>query len=105
LLSGHTHSHAPIQAPLLNIIILKTAFNAYTFNALTLLVGRQEEHGYVSGVMCRLFAYSPADATAIAKPHHLLPHYLNPDWFYLSGTSLPRGHLTGAVVVVVILAN
>ena len=23
------------------------------------------------------------------KPHHLLP-YLNPDWFYLSGTSLPR---------------
>ena len=25
----------------------------------------------------------------IPKPHHLLPH-LNPDWFYLSGTSLPR---------------
>ena len=23
------------------------------------------------------------------KPHHLLPH-LNPDWFYLSGTGLPR---------------
>jgi len=25
----------------------------------------------------------------IPKPHHLLPH-LNPDWFYLSGTGLPR---------------
>jgi len=23
------------------------------------------------------------------KPHHILP-YLNPDWFYLSGTGLPR---------------
>jgi len=23
------------------------------------------------------------------KPHHLLPH-LNPDWFYLPGTGLPR---------------
>jgi len=36
-----------------------------------------------------LFAYGPADATAIQKRHHLLPH-LNPDWFYLSGTGLPR---------------
>ena len=36
-----------------------------------------------------MFAYAPADATAIPKPHHLLPH-LNPDWFYLSGTGLPR---------------
>jgi len=27
-----------------------------------------------------LFAYDPADATAIPKPHHVLPH-LNPDWF------------------------
>jgi len=29
-----------------------------------------------------LFACGPADATAIPKPHHLLPH-LNPDWFYV----------------------
>jgi len=35
----------------------------------------------VSGARCRLFAYGPADATAIPKPH--------PDWFYLSGTGLP----------------
>jgi len=50
-----------------------------------------------------LFAYGPADATAIPKPDHLLPH-LNPDWFcpanlaisvyfttllYISGTLLP----------------
>jgi len=33
---------------------------------------------YLSGARCRLFAYGPADATAIPKPHHLLPH-LNPD--------------------------
>ena len=38
---------------------------------------------------CRLFAYGPADATATPIPRHLLRH-LNPDWFYLSGTSLPR---------------
>jgi len=31
----------------------------------------------------------PAVATAIPKPHCLLPH-LNPDWFYLSGAGLPR---------------
>ena len=63
------------------------------FGALTLLVGRQVEHpayknllmrcwdcwcGYLSGAMCRLFACDPADATAILKPQHLLPH-LNPD--------------------------
>ena len=35
---------------------------------------------YLSGARCRLFAYGPADATAIPKPHHLLPHS-NPDWF------------------------
>ena len=38
--------------------------------------------GYLSAVRCRLFAYGPADAAAISKPHHLLPH-LNPYWFYL----------------------
>jgi len=40
------------------------------------------------GAECRLFAYGPADAIVFPKPYHLLPH-LNPDWFYLSGTSLP----------------
>ena len=29
--------------------------------------------GYLSGAWCRLFAYGPADANAIPKPHHLLP--------------------------------
>jgi len=76
------------------LFILPPIFIA--FSALTLvgflLVGRQEEHpacknrvmrcwcGYLSGVRCRSFAYGPADATAIPKPRHLLPH-LNPDWF------------------------
>jgi len=46
--------------------------------------------------------YSPADAAAISKPHHLLPH-LNPDWFYLSDNGIPRmsrkrSRQTGVVV-------
>jgi len=82
-------------------------------SALTPLAGCQEEHPacknsviwcwckYLSGARCRLFAYDPADATAIPKPHNLLPH-LNPDWFYLSGTGLlrlcwKRGHQKGVV--------
>ena len=36
-----------------------------------------------------MFAYDPADATAIPKPHRLLPH-LHPDSFYLSDTGLAR---------------
>ena len=36
------------------------------------------------------------------KSHHLLPH-LNPDWFYLSGTSLPRLSWKEVVVVVVVV--
>jgi len=56
-----------------------------------------------------LFACGPADATAIPKPHHLLSD-LNSDWFYLSGTGLPRlslkrGRKTGVVVVVVRLCH
>jgi len=39
------------------------------------------------GARCRLFAYGPADATTIPKPHLLLSD-LNPDWFYLSGTGI-----------------
>jgi len=66
-------------------------------SALTLLVGRQEEHpgckklvmrcscGYLSGARCRLFAYGHCHP----KPHRLLRH-VNPDWFYLSLTGLPR---------------
>ena len=50
--------------------------------------------GYLTGARCRLFAYGPADAAAIIKPHHLLP-YSNPDWFYLSGTGLSAVWLYG----------
>jgi len=45
-----------------------------------------------------MFAYGPADATAIPKPYRLLLH-LNPDWFYFSGTGLPRLSCLGVVVV------
>jgi len=43
----------------------------------------------LSGARGKVFACGPAEATAIPKPHHLLPH-LNPDWFNLSGAGLPR---------------
>jgi len=72
----------------------------FDFSSLTMLAGRQEsirlvkmsDEGLVwlsAGARCRLFACGLADATAIPKLQHLLPH-LNPDWFYLSSTSLPR---------------
>ena len=58
--------------------------------------------GVVVCLECRLFAYGPADATAIPKRYHLLPH-LNQDWFYLSDIGFPRlfwkrGHWMGVVV-------
>jgi len=68
----------------------------FAFSALTLFVGRQEEHpvcknwvvgcwrGHLSGVRCRL-AYGLPDATTT----HCFLLQWNPDWFYLSGTSSP----------------
>jgi len=55
-------------------------------------------YGYLPGARCRLFAHGPADATAIPKTHNLLPH-LNPDWFYLYGTGLPRRLLKGCSTI------
>jgi len=52
-----------------------------------------------SGARCRVFAYGPADATAIPKPHHLLP-FVNPDYFYVFGTGLSRLSWKRLVVVV-----
>jgi len=60
-------------------IVIFTAWKeeTYAFSALTLLVGRQEEHpawvmrcwcGCLSGARCRLLAYGPADATASRNP-------------------------------------
>jgi len=77
------------------------AFSAYAFTVLTLFFGARKSIrpackksamrcwcGFLSGARCRLFAYGPADATAIPKPRHLLPHF-NADCFYLSDTGLP----------------
>ena len=73
----------------------------WAFSDLTLVVGIRKSIwpvknwvmgcwcGYLFGAWCILFAYGPTDATAVPKPHHLLPH-LNPDWFYLFGSGLPR---------------
>ena len=76
-------------------------FERIAFNALTLLVGHQEEHlackKLSDEVLVLLSAWSEVQIVCILssrchcilKPHHFLPHF-NPDWFYLSGTSLPR---------------
>jgi len=86
----------------IGLLFPSICYLSFALSALTLFVGLQEEHfvcknwvircwcGYLSGARCKLFAYSPADAIAIPKPHHLLPH-LNPDCFYLSGTVWARG--------------
>jgi len=56
--------------------------------------------GYLSGARCRLSAHGPADATAISKPRHLLPH-LNPDcmvlpfWYRLTQVVLEKIPLNG----------
>jgi len=90
-----------LRNPMLGNRVWSTFNFLFAFSALTLLVGHREEHpacnisvmrcwcAYLSVARCRLFAYGPADATAIPKPHHLLAH-LNTDWFYLSGAGLPR---------------
>jgi len=41
-----------------------------------------------TGARCRLFAHGSADATASQNP--IISCLLNQDWFYLSGTGLPR---------------
>jgi len=81
----------------------------FAFSALTLLVGRQEEHpacknwvvgcwhGYLSGARCRL-AYGPADATAT----HCLLLQKNPDcfllfWYRLIWVAPEKGPLNGRV--------
>jgi len=48
-----------------------------------------------------LFAYGPADATAVPKAHNLWIH-LNLDWFYLN--QVVQGVVVIVVVVVVVVA-
>ena len=85
------------------------------FSALTLLLGRPEEHpacknwvmrcwcGYLSGARCRLFAYGPANATAVSKVHHLCLPYLNPDilpfWYWLTQVVLERSSYRHVVII------
>ena len=69
------------------------------FSALILLVGRQEEHlvckNLSDEVLVWLSAWSEVQIVyvwsrwchCIPKPRHRLPHF-NPDWFYLSCTSI-----------------
>ena len=68
------------------------------FSALPLLVWHQEEHPACKKLSDEVFLWL-SDVHIVwiwsswwhcfPKLHHLLSH-LSPDWFYLSGTSLPR---------------
>jgi len=44
--------------------------------------------GVIICLQWRAVAYGLANATAVPKPHHLLPHE-NPECFYIAGTGLP----------------
>ena len=83
----------------------------FAFSALTLLFERQEEHpacknwvmrcwrGYLSGERCRLFAYGPADATAIPKTLSSLASFQSrlvlPFWYRLTQVVLEKRQLNG----------
>jgi len=84
-----------------------------------LLIGCQKEHpacknwvmrcwcGYFSGARCRLFAYGPADATAIPRPNHLLLH-LNPVllfWYWLTQVVPENGSLNACNIGMSILCE
>ena len=79
----------PDQRPLNGRCVVVVLFVFCAFGALTLLAGHLEEYPACKlsdealvwlSVRSTMFAYGPADATAIPKPPHLLPH-LNSDWF------------------------
>ena len=59
--------------------------------------------GYLSGVRCRLFAYGPADATAIQKTPSSIASFKSrlvlSSWYRLTQVVLEK---TGLVVVVVV---
>ena len=108
--TAHDSNNNSVRDFLTNSYVLNHAFSA-----LTLLVGHQEEYSScknewqdVGVVICLEWG---ADcfhmASAMPKRNYLSPH-LNPDWFYPSGTGLPRlswkrGRQTGAVVIVVVV--
>ena len=72
------------------------------FSALTLLVGRQEEHpacknrgmrrwrGYLSRARCKWFAYRPADATATPSSASLKSRLVLPFWCRLTQVVLEK---------------
>jgi len=57
----------------------------FAFSALTLLVGRQEGRGYLSGARCEWFAYGPTDATATPSSVSAV----NSDWFTFQVPAYP----------------
>jgi len=78
------------------LIILSRAFSACAFSALTLLVGRQEGHSACKklsgGMLAWLSVWSEVHICiwpSRCQCHSLPLDPVNPDWFYLSGTSSP----------------
>jgi len=103
--------HLAQQTLLLLWVLLLSVTIIPAIGALTLLVGRQEEHpackhslmrcwcGYLSGARCRLFAYGPADATAIPKTPSSLASFKSrlvlPFWFRLTQVVPEKRSLNG----------
>ena len=88
-----------------HFVIFSLCVYLVVFSALTLLVGRPEEHpacknlvmrcwcGYLSGARCRLFAYGPADATAFPNPSSLdsfKSRLVLPFWYWLTQVVLGK---------------
>jgi len=63
--------------------------------------------GYLSGARHRLFAYGPADATAIPKPPTSLATFkfrlVLPYWYWLTKVVLEKRLLNGCSVVAVVV--
>jgi len=85
-------------------------FTFYYLLLFILLLLYADDVEVLSGKRCRLFAYGPADATAVPKPHHLFAslkfksRLVLPFWYRLTQVVLEKRPLNGYSVVVVTMA-
>ena len=81
-------------------------FTFYYLLLFILLLLYADDVEVLSGKRCRLFAYGPADATAVPKPHHLFASFkfksrlVLPFWYRLTQVVLEKRPLNGYSVVV-----
>ena len=85
-------------------------FTFYYLLLFILLLLYADDVEVLSGKRCRLFAYGPADATAVPKPHHLFASFkfksrlVLPFWYRLTQVVHEKRPLNGYSVVVVTMA-